>query len=88
VVATVTGDWQLKSTTSLLTGEPTVILVVEPGLVKYGPTETKADHWKSVRAMNMLDVSYLEAQEEGRGRLRIMRGNTSTDTLFIFKSKA
>ena len=80
VIATVDGDWSMKSTPSLLTGEPTVLMSVEPGTVKYGPTSTKADHWKSVRCMNQLDMSFMD--KEG---LRIMRGNTSLDTIFIFK---
>jgi len=80
LVATVDGDWSLKSNPSLLTGEPTVIMSVEPGSVKYGPTSTKADHWKSVRCMNQLDISYLD--KEG---LRIMRGATSLETIFVFQ---
>jgi len=75
----VNGDWELKNSVSLLTGSPSTILAVEPDRVRYGPTETRADHWKSVRSMNLLDLSYLDDD------LRIMRGNTSTDTLFIFK---
>ena len=76
--AVVEGDWMLRNTASLLTGEPTVTMVVEPGVVRYGGTETKADHWKSVRSMNVLDMTYLDDS------LRVMRGNTSTDTIFIF----
>ena len=77
--AKVNGDWELKTSVSLFTGEPTVIMSVEPDKVTYGPTNTRADHWKSVRSMNLLDISYLDDD------LRIMRGNTSTDTVFIFK---
>lgn len=75
----VSGDWELKSSVSLLTGAPTTIMAIEPDKVVYGPTTTRADHWKSVRSMNLLDLSYLDDD------FRIMRGNTSTDTLFIFK---
>lgn len=75
----VNGNWELKSSVSLLTGSPSTIMSVEPDKVSYGPTTTRADHWKSVRAMNLLDLSYLDDD------LRIMRGNTSTDSLFIFK---
>jgi len=75
----VNGDWELKSSVSLFTGAPSTILSIEPDKVVYGPTTTRADHWKSVRSMNLLDLSYLDND------LRIMRGNTSTDTLFIFK---
>lgn len=77
--ARVNGDWELKSSVSLFTGAPSTILSVEPDKVMYGPTTTRADHWKSVRSMNLLDLSYLDDD------LRIMRGNTSTDTLFIFR---
>jgi hypothetical protein len=76
---TITGDWKLKRSVSLLTGDPTIQLTVEPDRVNYGPTSTRADHWKSVRSMNLLDVTYLDDD------LRIMRGNTSTDTIFIFR---
>jgi len=75
----ISGDWVLKRSVSLLTGDPTVLLSVEPDKVVYGPTSTRADHWKSVRAMNLLDVTYLDED------LRIMRGNTSTNTIFVFK---
>lgn len=77
--AMVNGDWQLKKSISLLTGAPTVIMSIEPEKVEYGPTSTRADHWKSVRSMNLLDITYLD------DNLRIMRGNTSTDTLFILQ---
>ena len=76
---TVTGDWELKRSVSLFTGDPSIVLVIEPERVVYGPTSTRADHWKSVRSMNLLDVTYLDND------LRIMRGNTSTDTLFVFR---
>lgn len=77
--ATVNGDWNLKSSVSLLSGSPTILIAVEPDMVKYGPTATRADHWKSVRCMNVLDLAYLDDD------LRIMRGNMNPDTLFIFK---
>jgi len=77
--AKVNADWELKKSVSLFTGEPTVVMSVEPDKVEYGLSSTRADHWKSVRSMNLLDVSYLDND------LRIMRGNTSTDTIFVFK---
>eukprot|EP00586_Coscinodiscus_wailesii_P014756 CAMPEP_0172498678 /NCGR_PEP_ID=MMETSP1066-20121228/115742_1 /TAXON_ID=671091 /ORGANISM="Coscinodiscus wailesii, Strain CCMP2513" /LENGTH=723 /DNA_ID=CAMNT_0013272061 /DNA_START=444 /DNA_END=2615 /DNA_ORIENTATION=- len=76
---TVTGTWELKNSVSLLSGSPTIVMAVEPDKVTYGPTSTRADHWKSVRSMNLLDVTYLDED------LRVMRGCTSTDTLFIFR---
>jgi hypothetical protein len=76
---TISGDWELKQSVSLLTGKPTVLLNVEPDKVVYGPTSTRADHWKSVRAMNLLDITYLDND------LRIMRGNTSINTIFVFQ---
>ncbi|KAG7362727.1 plastid lipid-associated PAP/fibrillin family protein [Nitzschia inconspicua] len=75
----VTGSWDLRTSVSLFTGQPSIILNVEPERVNYGPTSTRADHWKSLGPMNMLDLSYLDDD------LRIMRGCTSSDTLFIFK---
>ena len=75
----VTGDWGLSTSVSLFTGEPSTVLTVVPDRVTYGPTTTKADHWKSLGPLNMLDITYLDDD------LRIMRGNTSTDTIFVFR---
>mmetsp|Transcript_20861 Transcript_20861/g.29275 ORF Transcript_20861/g.29275 Transcript_20861/m.29275 type:complete len:503 (+) Transcript_20861:286-1794(+) len=77
----VTGGWELKSSVSLFTGAQTVALKVEPDKVIYGPTSQRADHWKSLGPLNLLDISYLDDD------LRIMRGSTSMDTLFIFRRK-
>ena len=75
----VTGDWDLRQSVSLFTGDPSIVLQIEPDRVEYGPTSTRADHWKSLGPLNMLDVAYLDED------LRIMRGNTSVDTIFIFQ---
>ena len=75
----VTGDWELKNSVSLFTGLRSVALAVEPEKVMYGVTSQKADHWKSLGPMNLLDITYLDSN------LRIMRGTTSTDSVFIFK---
>lgn len=75
----VNGNWDLRRSVSLFTGDPSVVLAVEPDRVTYGPTSTRADHWKSLGPMNMLDVTYLDDD------IRIMRGNTAVDTIFIFK---
>ena len=75
----VTGDWGLRESTSLFTGEPSVVMQVTPERVEYGPTSTRADHWKSLGPLNMLDIAYLDDD------LRIMRGSTSVDTIFIFR---
>jgi PAP_fibrillin len=75
----VTGTWDLRSSVSLFTGEPSIVMNVVPDRVTYGPTSTRADHWKSLGPMNMLDISYLDED------LRIMRGNTSVDTIFVFR---
>lgn len=76
---TVTGNWKLKGTVNLFTGEPTTVMSVEPDKVEYGPTSTRADHWKSLGPLNLLDITYLDDD------LRVMRGNTSTNTIFIFR---
>jgi hypothetical protein len=75
----ISGDWDLKTEVSLFTGKPANVLSVTPDKVSYGPRSDKADHWKSLGPMNMLLLTYLDED------LRIMRGNTSTDTLFIWK---
>lgn len=64
---------------SLFTGARSVALSVEPDKVNYGLTSQRADHWKSLGALNLLDIAYLDDD------LRIMRGTTSTDSIFIFK---
>jgi hypothetical protein len=75
----VTGTWDIRTSVSLFTGEPSIVMNVVPDRVTYGPTSTRADHWKSLGPMNMLDISYLDDS------LRIMRGNTSIDTIFVFR---
>ncbi|VEU41153.1 unnamed protein product [Pseudo-nitzschia multistriata] len=76
---TVNGVWDLRKSVSIFTGQPTVILNVEPDRVTYGPTSTRADHWKSLGPVNRLDLSYLDDD------LRVMRGCTSSETVFVFK---
>jgi len=76
---TINGNWDLRKSVSLFTGQPTAILNVEPDRVSYGPTSTRADHWKSLGPVNRLDLSYLDDD------LRIMRGCTSSETLFVFQ---
>lgn len=75
----VTGDWELKNTISLFTGARSVVLSVQPDRVSYGITSQRADHWKSLGPMNLLEISYLDED------LRIMRGTTAIDSIFIFK---
>jgi len=75
----VNGDWELEQQMSLFTGEPSTVVRVVPERVTYGPTSTRADHWKSLGPLNSLDVAYLDDD------LRIMRGNTATENVFIFK---
>jgi len=75
----VTGSWDLKTSMSLFTGEPSIVLNIEPDRVEYGPTSTKADHWKSLGPTNLLDLTYLDDD------FRVMRGCTSTETIFLYK---
>ena len=75
----VNGAWELRSSVSLFTGSKSVSLSVEPDKVTYwGPT-TRADHWKSLGPLNLLDIAYLDDD------LRIMRGTTAITNVFIFK---
>lgn len=75
----ITGDWDLRTEISLFTGKPSNVMSVTPDKVAYGPRSDKADHWKSLGPMNLLVLAYLDDD------LRVMRGNTSTDTLFILR---
>ncbi|GKY96420.1 hypothetical protein MPSEU_000601500 [Mayamaea pseudoterrestris] len=75
----VTGSWDLQKSVSLFTGEPSVVLTIVPDMVTYGPTFTRADHWKSLGPTNMLDITYLDND------LRIMRGNTAVENIFIYR---
>lgn len=75
----ITGDWDLRIEESIFTGKPSCIMSVTPDRVKYAGKNDKADHWKSLGPMNLLQLSYLDED------YRIMRGSTSTDTLFIWR---
>ena len=75
----VNGAWELRKSISLFTNRPCTMLSVEPNVVKYGPTSTRGDHWKSLGPMNLLDVTYLDED------LRIMRGNTASDAIFVWQ---
>jgi hypothetical protein len=75
----VTGDWELRNSVSLFTGSRSVALSVEPDRVNYGLNSQRADHWKSLGPLNLLDIAYLDDD------MRIMRGTTSTDSIFVFK---
>ena len=75
----VDGAWELRKSISLFTNRPCTMLSVEPNMVKYGLTSTRGDHWKSLGPMNLLDVTYLDED------LRIMRGNTASDAIFVWQ---
>jgi hypothetical protein len=75
----VTGDWGLRTSTSLFSGDPSIMMIVTPNRVDYGSTSTRGDHWKSLGPLNMLDIAYLDDD------FRIMRGSTSVDSIFIFR---
>lgn len=77
----VNGSWDLRSSISLFTGEPSIVMTVLPDRVSYGPTSTRADHWKSLGPLNMLDLCYLD------NNIRIMRGNTAVENIFIFQRR-
>lgn len=75
----ITGTWDVRTSVSLFTGEPSAVLTVLPDMVTYGPTSTRGDHWKSLGPLNMLDITYLSDD------LRIMRGNTAVENIFIYR---
>jgi len=75
----VTGDWELRSSISLFTGSKSVAVSVVPDTVSYLATSVRGDHWKSLGPMNLLDIIYLDDD------LRIMRGTTAMDNIFVFK---
>eukprot|EP00527_Entomoneis_sp_CCMP2396_P008517 CAMPEP_0198151444 /NCGR_PEP_ID=MMETSP1443-20131203/55550_1 /TAXON_ID=186043 /ORGANISM="Entomoneis sp., Strain CCMP2396" /LENGTH=587 /DNA_ID=CAMNT_0043817099 /DNA_START=207 /DNA_END=1970 /DNA_ORIENTATION=- len=76
---TVDCNWEIRRSVSLFTGEPSTVLAVEPQRVMYGPTSTRADHWKSLGPTNIMDLVYLDDD------LRIQRGSTSVNTILIFQ---
>eukprot|EP00550_Attheya_septentrionalis_P000751 CAMPEP_0198288210 /NCGR_PEP_ID=MMETSP1449-20131203/6798_1 /TAXON_ID=420275 /ORGANISM="Attheya septentrionalis, Strain CCMP2084" /LENGTH=582 /DNA_ID=CAMNT_0043986323 /DNA_START=238 /DNA_END=1986 /DNA_ORIENTATION=- len=76
---TVTGDWELRDSISLFTGEPSLVLKVVAERVKYGVTDQQAEYWKSLGPMLSLDMTYLDDD------LRIMRGNTSKSSIFVLR---
>lgn len=75
----VNGNWELRRSSQIFTGQPSIVLTVVPDEVSYGPTSTRADHWKSLGPANMLTLTYLDDD------IRIMRGNTATDAIFVFR---
>lgn len=78
LVITVTSDWEVKRTSSLITGESTVAVSVSPKQIKYGFITVRAERWKTLRAMMLLDIAYLDND------MRIMRGQTARQNFFVF----
>jgi len=76
---TMNGSWDLRPSESLFTGETCISFKTTPDRVMYLTTSTKADYWDSLTSMEMLDVTYLDND------LRILRGNTVTDSIFVFQ---
>ncbi|CAN0461966.1 unnamed protein product, partial [Ectocarpus sp. 8 AP-2014] len=75
---TVTSDWEVKQTSSLVTGKSSVAIAVAPKQIKYGFITVRSERWKTLRAMMLLDIAYLDAN------LRIMRGQTARQNFFVF----
>jgi hypothetical protein len=76
----VNGSWELRRSINLFTDQPCTMLSIEPNMVQYGPNlSTRGDHWKSLGPHNLLDVTYLDDD------LRIMRGNTASDSIFVWQ---
>lgn len=75
----VTGNWYLVSGLSIFSQKPSLVLNAVPEFVKYGPANEKADYWKTLNPMNMLDLTYLDED------LRVMRGASSPETIFILQ---
>ncbi|KAG5188406.1 hypothetical protein JKP88DRAFT_287497 [Tribonema minus] len=67
----------VRETTSLLSGARSVALDVTTKRVKYSFMSVIGERWKPLRAMALLDIVYLDQD------LRVMRGQTSTNTIFI-----
>lgn len=68
----VNGDWSLKGSVNIFSGKPTTVLDIKPERVEYSFTSTRADHWKSLGPLSVLDITYLDDD------LRIMRGICAT----------
>jgi len=78
IIAYVKGSWGLKKSKSMLTGLNRLTFVCDPDTVEYMGTTTKADHWKSVRSINVLDVT------SAGGEVWVGRGETSRETVFVW----
>ncbi|CAM9167330.1 unnamed protein product, partial [Discosporangium mesarthrocarpum] len=74
----VTSDWEVKETLSLLSGVTTVAVSVSPKQIKYGFITVRSERWKPLRSMNLLDIAYLD------GDIRVMRGQTARQNIFVF----
>jgi hypothetical protein len=79
LLVTVTADWELRETRSIITDETALSLEVFTQRVQYGFIDVIGERWKALRSMRLLDVLYM-----GDG-LRIMRGQTSSNTIFVWK---
>ncbi|CAM9171196.1 unnamed protein product [Laminaria digitata] len=78
LVITVTSDWEVKQTSSLVTGKSSVAIAVAPKQIKYGFITVRSERWKTLRAMMLLDIAYLDDD------IRIMRGQTARQNFFVF----
>ncbi|CAM9803317.1 unnamed protein product [Chrysoparadoxa australica] len=77
LTVTVTGDWEVRQTTSLMTGTSSIALGMNTKRVKYGFIDVIGERWKPLRSMAVLDVVYIDDS------IRIMRGQTSTSSIFV-----
>ncbi|CAM9265325.1 unnamed protein product [Scytosiphon promiscuus] len=78
LIITVTSDWEVKQTSSLITGKSSVAIAVAPKQIKYGFITVRSERWKTLRAMMLLDIAFLDSD------LRIMRGQTARQNFFVF----
>jgi hypothetical protein len=60
VEVTITGDWDVRGATSLLSGATSIALDVTTKRVKYGFMSMIGERWKPLRAMALLDVVYVD----------------------------
>jgi hypothetical protein len=75
----ITGEWYLRDDRNPFTGMPMTVLWVELEKIMYGVDTDNADRWESLGPVKRLDILYQKDD------LLIQRGNTNTDSIFVFQ---
>lgn len=91
---TITGEWELKDERNFFTGQPATAIKVDPSAIAYGSVTGMTEEapvvqlggglsqgasWQSLGPIKLLDIIYLTED------LQIVRGNSNTEAIFVWK---